>query len=60
MRHFQTVEKRLKCPVCGNVQSIHRRKGRNRGKGHIKDLYCPGCRQTTKHVELGNPEELLG
>ena len=46
------VEKRLKCTVCGNVDTIQRTNHRNRETGHIKHIYCFKCRDTTAHEEL--------
>lgn len=42
---------RLRCPDCGHEQTILRRKGRPRGAGHRKWLWCPRCKARTNHVE---------
>lgn len=40
------------CPECGNEFPIPRPKARRRKKDHIKDLYCPFCKQVVKTVEV--------
>lgn len=49
MKLFRTD---LICGVCGYVQSIQRMKSRKHKELHIKDLYCPMCKETTKFIEL--------
>jgi hypothetical protein len=46
------IKKDLECTKCGEVQSIQRLKNRNRGKGHIKHLWCIKCKEKTAHIEL--------
>ena len=41
-----------KCPTCSNMLSIPRQIGRQRGKGHKKDLWCPFCKEDKKFVEM--------
>lgn len=41
----------LKCPDCGNVQSIYRKLNKQREEGHCKHLWCYRCRAVTKHTE---------
>lgn len=41
----------LYCPKCGNENHIQRRKKLLKSNGHIKDLWCHVCKETTKHVE---------
>jgi len=48
----RTLMKELKCTICGNIFSIHRRKGRNKAKGHKKHLWCFKCQQITIHKEV--------
>lgn len=46
------VGKRLRCLQCENVQTIYRRKCKNRSAGHIKHLYCVVCKSRVGHIEL--------
>lgn len=48
---METVISQFKCPDCGNIIPIPRRKSRQRPKGHIKDLYCPWCNKVQKTIE---------
>ena len=41
----------LKCENCENTAVIIRRKSKKKKTGHIKDLWCYKCQETTKHVE---------
>lgn len=47
----------LKCSECGGKFPVIRQRGRKRGIGHIKDLWCPYCKKETKFVE--RTEEML-
>ena len=40
------------CPKCNHKQSLPRKKGKQREKGHIKNIYCPFCKEKTQHVEI--------
>jgi uncharacterized protein YbbK (DUF523 family) len=37
------------CPDCGKGFPIPR--VRQRERGHIKDIYCPFCKDVKKHIE---------
>ena len=39
------------CQECGKQFPIPRAKARRRGKGHIKDLWCPFCQKQVKTIE---------
>ena len=39
------------CPECGMIMPLPRPKGKQRKRGHIKDLWCPKCRCTRKFIE---------
>lgn len=39
------------CPECGLELPIPRNHGKQREKGHIKDLYCPICNKIQKFTE---------
>jgi len=41
-----------KCTRCGNDLTIPRQKGRIRGEGHIKDIWCQYCKEKQKFVEI--------
>lgn len=49
-------ESQVRCPRCGSVQTIFRRRGHLRKAGHIKHLWCPYCKARTGHVELDAAE----
>lgn len=36
------------CPECGLEMPLPRIHGSQREKGHIKDLYCPICKDTNE------------
>ena len=42
----------LVCSICGCIQTIQRRQGRERCELHIKNLYCPECKEDRKFIEL--------
>lgn len=42
-----------RCCVCNKQITIPRQKGRLRGEGHIKDLWCPYCKVDSKFSEIG-------
>lgn len=39
------------CPVCGGIMPLPRRSKKPRENGHIKDLYCPWCKEVRKFME---------
>lgn len=41
----------LKCGNCERTMMIPRRIGRQKQKGHIKDMWCPYCNTMSKFVE---------
>lgn len=41
-----------RCSCCGSEVTVPRQKGRKRGVEHIKDLWCPYCKETRKFVEV--------
>ena len=44
----------FRCP-CGAVNPVAKRGRKVHGPGHVKDLYCPVCRKTTKQIQLTHP-----
>ena len=42
-----------RCNCCNGEVTVPRQKGRRRGEGHIKDLWCPYCKAAEKFVEVG-------
>jgi len=44
----------LVCEACGTEFPIPRSLNRNRETKHIKNLYCPNCRNVEKFVEYNN------
>lgn len=48
--HYKISE--YSCPDCGTIFPIPRKRGKIRGKGHIKDLWCPMCKGVKKFKEV--------
>ena len=44
------------CPECGTVIPLPRIHGRRREKNHIKDLYCPRCKEVRKFKEISKKD----
>lgn len=44
------------CPECGKAFPIMRNHGQRRKSGHIKDLWCPYCKEDQKFLEIGRGE----
>ena len=42
-----------KCRSCSGMTTVPRQKGRLRGNGHFKDMWCPFCGSEKKFVEIG-------
>jgi len=49
MKQYKTTIEYYICPECGMKFPIPRKKRRE--KGHIKDLWCPGCKKIQKFVK---------
>ncbi len=49
----------LICLECGNIFTIPRRRRKHRADGHIKDLWCPICKEVRKHYEIQNIDNFL-
>ncbi len=50
---------RFFCPRCGEESiPLARTKGKDRGKHHLKMLYCYHCKMTLNHVECRNDQEV--
>ena len=47
------------CPVCNKTFPIMRNHGKQREKGHIKDIWCPYCRQERKFLEIRDGDCLV-
>ena len=43
----------LRCPECGEVMFVPRRRGKWRKVGHIKTMWCPYCERMVDFVEEG-------
>ncbi len=41
----------MTCSECGKKFPIMRCKGNMREKGHLKDMWCPFCKQDVKFIE---------
>lgn len=44
------------CPECNTKFPIPRKKSNQREKGHIKDIWCPFCKDTRKMLEYKENE----
>lgn len=42
----------LVCLKCGNVMTILRKALKQKKVGHIKDMYCPYCKEQVKFFEV--------
>ena len=42
----------FKCPDCGNIIPLARKKSRRRGRGHKKDIFCPFCKEMKTFTEI--------
>ena len=40
------------CPECKKIVPLPRNHGRQRKKNHIKDIYCPFCKEVRKFTEI--------
>ena len=40
------------CPNCNNKFPLPRINGKTRERGHIKDLWCPYCKEVVKTLEV--------
>jgi len=49
---YRTVPKNLMCPDCHKITYIQRKAHRNKPAGHIKTMYCWGCKTTRNLIEL--------
>ena len=47
-----TTERRFKCPTCGYVATAYKKSSRMTSKEHLKNLYCPFCKDTHNFVQL--------
>ena len=51
-RNRNLVFSNFVCQECGNQIRLPRSRGKQREVGHIKDIYCIGCKTETKHDEI--------
>ena len=51
-KKYKYVKTDLVCLDCGNVFTIQRHILSQRTVGHIKDLYCPMCKDYTNYYEV--------
>ena len=52
-RRNDNVIMSYQCKYCGNKVTVPRQLGRLRGVGHIKDMWCPFCKENSKFIEIG-------
>lgn len=45
---------RFKCPDCDNEMYVSRGLDKQRENGHIKDIWCPYCKEVKKMTEQKN------
>jgi ribosomal protein S27E len=48
----RTVETKLICPQCGNIQTMFRLASKTKSFGHLKMLWCFRCKKRINHFEL--------
>lgn len=48
----QCVISNFVCVECGDVLPLPRNHGRQRKNGHVKDIWCPKCKEVTKFKEI--------
>lgn len=41
----------MECERCHERFGIYRKPGKRRKKGHAKHMWCPWCKQVTRHRE---------
>lgn len=46
MRIFQ-------CEKCGTQFIVPKKRGYSTASGHVKHFYCWRCKETTKHIQIG-------
>lgn len=51
MKRQKTVMATLECDKCGSKMSIQRKASKQKKQGHVKHMYCPGCKETTAFIE---------
>ena len=51
-RRRWTVISEFTCMECGMKVPLPRNHGNQRESGHVKDIYCPGCKKVSKFKEL--------
>ena len=50
---YQMTQSRFFCTRCGQEGiPIYRKKGQQRGGGHLKKLYCLSCGEEVNHAEI--------
>lgn len=49
---MKTVMTELICTGCGEIISIQRKYNKLKLIGHIKDMYCPYCKDNRKFIEI--------
>ena len=49
----------LVCLECGYIFTIPRRTYKLKNNGHIKDLWCPRCKNVNKHYEIRNIDSFM-
>lgn len=54
---MNTILTELICPHCGEIVAIQRNKYRAKSIGHIKDMYCPYCKEYRKFIEIRDKDE---
>ena len=52
MRRKRYVTSEFHCPECEFVMPLPRNCGRQREKGHIKNIWCPQCKKEMRFKEI--------
>lgn len=52
MKRLHYVISNFICQECSTVVPLPRCHGRQRERGHIKDIWCPSCKKESKFREI--------
>ena len=52
MKRNNYVTSNFICGECGSIVPLPRNHGRQREYGHVKDIWCPGCKREMKFREI--------
>lgn len=59
MKRCQFTISQCICPDCKNKFPIPRKISKQREKGHLKDIWCPFCKETKTMLEIRESDTYL-